>query len=164
MAWARRWVAPDHPHWDQAGVRRPRDKRGRFPRRFDRFQEEAAAAPLRPDVVALVATLRAAGAAIAIVSGRSARYQRASEATLTYGDVPFDRVHMRPVDDMRADHVLKSEILEQFVHATGQLPAGAIDDRTDIAAVWCEADIATVIVDTSPAMLEPPTRAADPSR
>lgn len=70
-----------------------------------------------------------------IVTGRNERFRKLTESWLTWNDIPFSRLTMRPDKDQRADHLLKQDILNGFL-SEGQEIAFAVDDRQQVVDMW----------------------------
>lgn len=70
-----------------------------------------------------------------LVSGRSEEYRKVTETWLTWNDIPFSRLIMRPLNDNRADHVVKQEILNGLLNE-GKKIAFVVDDRKQVVDMW----------------------------
>jgi len=87
-------------------------------------------------IVDLYKTLWASGVYdLLIVTGRNERFRKVTETWLTWNEIAFNRVLMRPLKDNRADNIVKGEILEQL-HSEGRDIAFAVDDRQQVVDMW----------------------------
>lgn len=66
-------------------------------------------------------------------TGRGEEYRTMTETWLRNNDIPYTKLYMRSKDDMRADHVIKIELLNQ-IRADGYNPIVAIDDRHSVVS------------------------------
>ena len=85
----------------------------------------------------LVTTIHADGTAVLLVSGRPENYRDATEAWLSKQGIPYDGLYMRPADDQRPDHIVKSQLLDGIL-ADGYEITLVIDDRPSVVAMWRE--------------------------
>jgi predicted kinase len=104
---------------------------GRSPYEWHRVGEDAP----NPPVVELVRSLRAAGNAIVVVSGRDGVARRATGAWLARHEIPHDALLMRPAGDNRRDSVVKREIFDRLIRHTWQV-RGVLDDRDQVVRMW----------------------------
>jgi predicted kinase len=104
---------------------------GRSPYAWHRVGEDAP----NPPVVELVRSLRAAGNAIVVVSGRDGVARRATEAWLARHEIPYDALLMRAAGDNRRDSVVKREIFDRRIRRTWQV-RGVLDDRDQVVRMW----------------------------
>ena len=72
---------------------------------------------------------------IIIVTGRNERFRPITETWLTWNAIEFERLLMRADKDMRADHIIKEEILDQLLNE-GKDIAFTIDDRQQVVDMW----------------------------
>ncbi len=72
---------------------------------------------------------------IIIVTGRNERFRPITETWLTWNTIEFERLLMRADKDMRADHIIKEEILDQLLNE-GKDIAFTIDDRQQVVDMW----------------------------
>jgi len=87
-------------------------------------------------VVDLYRTLWASGAYdLQIVTGRNEAFRKVTETWLTWNEIEFNRVLMRPDKDNRPDSIIKGEILAQLL-AEGRDIAFAVDDRQQVVDMW----------------------------
>ncbi|GAA2937992.1 NIF family HAD-type phosphatase [Microbacterium luteolum] len=70
-----------------------------------------------------------------VVSGRDETARRATEAWLTFNDVPFDRLLLRRTGDTRPDHIVKAEIYDSRI-APRFTVIGVVDDRRSVVKMW----------------------------
>lgn len=96
-------------------------------------------------VVHIVRTYAAAGFAVLIVSGRNARYRKATEAWLGAHGIAYSALHMRRARDFRKDAVLKSEVYEQEVRGKYAV-LFVLEDRDQTVAKWRELGLACLQV------------------
>ncbi|WP_270410766.1 phosphatase domain-containing protein [Microbacterium maritypicum] len=64
--------------------------------------------------------------ALIVVSGRDETARRATEAWLTFNEIPFDRLLLRRTGDQRADNIVEP-------HFT---VIGVVDDRRSVVEMW----------------------------
>lgn len=103
----------------------------RGPYDFDKVLEDL---PNEP-VVELVRSLKAAGHAIIVLSGRD---DVAMADTQTWLDVyggPVDEMYMRPANDRRKDWIVKLELFDQHIRNRFNV-RGVLDDRLQVARMW----------------------------
>ena len=70
-----------------------------------------------------------------IVTGRDEVFRGITETWLTWNEIPFNRVTMRPRKDQRADYHVKQDILNAFL-SEGHNIAFAVDDRQQVVDMW----------------------------
>lgn len=70
-----------------------------------------------------------------IVSGRPAVYQKVTELWLTFNDIEFHRLYMRPEGEQRPDDQVKEEMLRE-IRSEGKTILFTVDDRKSIVAMW----------------------------
>jgi predicted kinase len=104
---------------------------GRSPFEWHRVGEDAP----NPPVVELVRSLRAAGNAIVVVSGRDGVARRDTEAWLDRHDIPHDALLMRTAGDSRKDSIVKREIFDGRIRHVWQVK-GVLDDRDQVVRMW----------------------------
>lgn len=113
-------------------------------RDFYRFHAESIDCPAFADTVGLTQRAKAHGLAVVIVTGRESRWSFLTSLWLGEHRVDYDMLLMRATKDYRADKVIKAQILgEVLLHFR---PVLAVDDRPDIAEIWVDAGIPTVLV------------------
>lgn len=79
-----------------------------------------------------------------IITARAERYRDITEAWLDKHDVAYDKLVMRPHGDMRPDHEFKQEALDELERDREFLYA--MEDNPQVAAMWAENDIETIVV------------------
>jgi hypothetical protein len=104
---------------------------GRGPYEWHRVGEDAP----NPPVVELVRSLRAAGNAIVVVSGRDGVARRATQAWLARHEIPHDALLMRAERDNRRDSIVKREIFDRVIRRRWQV-RGVLDDRDQVVRMW----------------------------
>ena len=90
---------------------------------------------LNHPVAHIVRTYAANGATVLLVSGREARYRKATERWLEKHAVPYEALHMRPTRDFRKDAVVKTEIYHAHIHGQYEV-LFVLDDRTQVVEMW----------------------------
>lgn len=70
-----------------------------------------------------------------IVTGRPEQYRKITEQWLTWNEIPFDRLLMRPKNDQRPDHVVKQEFLAAM-QSRGMHIEFVVDDRKSVVDMW----------------------------
>lgn len=73
--------------------------------------------------------------ALIVVSGRDETARRATEAWLTFNEIPFDRLLLRRTGDQRADNVVKAEIYDTHIEPHFTV-IGVVDDRRSVVEMW----------------------------
>lgn len=81
---------------------------------------------------------------ICLVTGRPERYRAATEEWLAKHDIRYESLHMRPDGDLRADDIVKQEILGR--HFNSDEIAFVIDDRPRVIRMWREEGLFVVDV------------------
>ncbi len=76
-----------------------------------------------------------------LVSGRGEESRKVTEQWLTWNEIPFDRLLMRPAKDFRADYVIKEEILDKLL-SEGKNILFTVDDRQQVVDMWRKNGIA----------------------
>lgn len=77
------------------------------------------------------------GCKVIIVSGRKDEcYEQTRQWLHNYG-VPFDELHMRKVDDNRADYIVKKEIYDEHIKDKYNI-LFVLDDRDQVVRMWRE--------------------------
>lgn len=90
---------------------------------------------IHANILRLLRTMRAAGNAIVLCSGRDGGFRRLTELWLTFNQIHYDGLYMRAAGDHRKDHVVKTELLDQII-ADGFRPWLVVDDRSSVVAAW----------------------------
>ena len=113
----RNYVAQDKPDWKS-------------------FNAEMGADTPNAPIVALYKSLWASDAyELILVTGRNERSRSLTEQWLTWNEIPFDQILMRPDDDFRADHIIKEEILYRLKVAGKEIEFVG-DDRQQVVDMW----------------------------
>lgn len=73
--------------------------------------------------------------ALLVISGRDESARRATEAWLTFNEIPFDRLLLRRQGDQRADDVVKAELYDDFISPHFEV-IGVVDDRQAVVKMW----------------------------
>lgn len=73
--------------------------------------------------------------AVLLCSGRPERCRGKTVEWLSRNDVEYTKLYMRPNDDRRPDHIVKSQILDGIL-ADGYEPIFVIDDRPSVVQMW----------------------------
>ncbi|TFI60277.1 hypothetical protein E2493_00765 [Sphingomonas parva] len=83
--------------------------------------------------------------AVLIVTARPDRedWRRTTLDWLALHDIPYDAIYMRPEGDIRADHLVKAEMLQRILD-DGYEPVLVIDDRPQVVRMWREHGITTL--------------------
>lgn len=74
---------------------------------------------------------------ILLTTGRPENYRTVTEAWLERAGLAWHRLYMRPENDTRPDHVVKSQILDGIL-ADGFEPILVVDDRQSVVDMWRE--------------------------
>jgi predicted kinase len=104
---------------------------GRSPYDYDRVLEDTP----NHRVVELVRTLKAAGYAILVTSGRDSICRSDTLLWLEAEDVPFDDLFMRTQDDRRKDSIVKRELFDANIRHNYNV-RGVLDDRDSVVLLW----------------------------
>lgn len=70
-----------------------------------------------------------------IVSARPEQYRQLTEQWLTWNNIEFDQLLMRPDNDQRPDHLIKEEMLKTL-QSEGKKIAFVVDDRKSVVEMW----------------------------
>ncbi len=114
---------------------------GRSPYDWHRVGEDAP----NPPVVELVRSLRAAGNAIVVVSGRDGVARAATQAWLHRHEIPHDALLMRAAGDNRRDSIVKREIFDDRIRQVWHVK-GVLDDRDQVVRMWRDLGLTCVQV------------------
>lgn len=93
--------------------------------------------PIVGPVADIVDMYAADGAAILLCSGRPEKCREKTVEWLGRNDIEYARLYMRPDDDRRPDHIVKSQILDGIL-ADGYEPIFVLDDRASVVNMWRE--------------------------
>ncbi|MFA9289478.1 MAG: AAA family ATPase [Weeksellaceae bacterium] len=77
------------------------------------------------------------GCKVIIVSGRKDECYEQTRQWLHNHGVPFDELHMRKVDDNRADYIVKKEIYDEHIKDKYNI-LFVLDDRDQVVRMWRE--------------------------
>lgn len=116
----------------------------RFKADFRRFHAESIYCPANPAVLELACRAHAAEYSVLVVTGREESWRDLTSRWLKANGVPFEGLYTRGLGGYRPDHVVKAEIEREI--SERYRARLAVDDRSDTAAVWLAAGIATVLV------------------
>lgn len=94
-------------------------------------------APIGP-VLRVMRLLRNAGSECWVWTGRSAEVLTDTRGWLAKHDATPNELRMRPVGDLRPDHVLKAEWLDGLTRPDRARVAGVFEDRDSVVAMWRE--------------------------
>jgi hypothetical protein len=72
---------------------------------------------------------------VVIFSGRSDEARDLTVNWLDKHEIPYDALYMRKEGDIRHDHIVKKEILDQAI-ADGWKPILFVDDRKQVVDMW----------------------------
>lgn len=75
-----------------------------------------------------------------IVTGRSSIYRAVTEAWLTWNNITYDNLYMRPEGDNRNDSIIKQEILDYLIQQDHNI-LFTVDDRQRVVDMWRRNDI-----------------------
>lgn len=104
---------------------------------WDAFFDGIPDDPIVGPVADIVDMYAADGAAILLCSGRPEKCREKTQEWLNKNDVEYTRLYMRPDDDRRPDHIVKSQILDGIL-ADGYEPIFVLDDRASVVNMWRE--------------------------
>lgn len=74
---------------------------------------------------------------ILILSGRPEKYRAITEQWFIWNEIPFTRILMRGLNDMRSDVIVKKEMLDALL-TEGHKIAFVVDDRNSVVDMWRE--------------------------
>lgn len=72
---------------------------------------------------------------VLLCSGRPEQCREKTVEWLSRNDVEYTKLYMRPDDDRRPDHIVKSQILDGII-ADGYEPIFVLDDRPSVVNMW----------------------------
>ena len=72
-----------------------------------------------------------------LVSGRGEESRKLTEQWLSWNNIPFENLLMRPMKDSRPDVVIKKEILDSL-RSQGKEILFVVDDRQQVVDMWRE--------------------------
>ncbi|WP_065328187.1 phosphatase domain-containing protein [Tritonibacter mobilis] len=70
-----------------------------------------------------------------LVSGRGEEHRKLTETWLTWNEIPFERLLLRPENDFRPDVEIKQEILN-LLRSEGKEISFVVDDRNSVVEMW----------------------------
>lgn len=70
-----------------------------------------------------------------LVTGRNERFRKLTEQWLSWNEIPFSRILMRADRDLRADHIIKEEVLDQLLEEGKEIEF-TVDDRQQVVDMW----------------------------
>ncbi|HET6152017.1 MAG TPA: hypothetical protein VFE15_03625 [Marmoricola sp.] len=114
-------------------------------RNFHAFHSASVSCPPYPEVLEVVEAARASGLAILVVTAREARWSFHTALWLREHGIAYDEMLMRRTGDHRPDSAVKTQIARRLVRRYD--PVLAVDDRTEIIAVWHRFGISSRHVD-----------------
>lgn len=101
-----------------------------------RFNAEMGEDTPNHPVVALYHTLWDSGLyEMIFLTGRCETFRAVTEQWLTWNEIPFTRMLMRPNKDNRADHLIKEELLDRLL-SEGAVIEFVVDDRQQVVDMW----------------------------
>lgn len=89
-----------------------------------------------PEVILTINLLRAAGAFIVFVTGRSSEVWEQTDAWLKEHVGFSSPVYMRKAGDHRQDNIVKGELLDLILETYGDNIAGVFDDRKQVVDMY----------------------------
>ena len=104
---------------------------------WDAFFDGISDDPIVGPVADIVDMYAADGAAILLCSGRPEKYREKTVEWLGRNDIEYTQLYMRPDDDRRPDHIVKSQILDGIL-SDGYEPIVVLDDRASVVNMWRE--------------------------
>lgn len=99
---------------------------------FSEMDKDACHEPIRKLIEILIQKTP-----IVLCSGRPEDYRNETEMWLASNLILYNKLYMRPSGDMRADHIVKAELLDK-IRANGYEPWLVIDDRPTVVKMWRE--------------------------
>lgn len=97
---------------------------------------------VNPYVAEAFHSLKDAGHAVILASGRNERSRAATEQWFADNGLRgWQKLYMRKADDFRSDDIVKREILDEIVADYGKKPDMVFDDRPRVVRMWREEGI-----------------------
>lgn len=124
------------------------------PKSWDKFFAEMGKDTVHVDIAWMVRKLNE-HASVILVSGRPENYRNTTVAWLIANNIYHDALYMRPEGDMRADYIVKSQILDGILDDGWNIRL-VIDDRPSVVAMWRESGLTCVQCDPSPESITTP--------
>ena len=87
----------------------------------------------------------AKGVSIVLVSGRDSSCRYETEKWLEHHQIPYNKLYMREVGDMRKDTIVKKEIFDTHIKDKYNVRV-VIDDRPCVVRMWRDMGLNTMIV------------------
>jgi phosphoglycolate phosphatase-like HAD superfamily hydrolase len=85
---------------------------------------------------------------IIICTGRPSSHRSQTVSWLMHHCVPWSVLHMRAAGDLRSDHVVKKEMLDNL-RSAGIVPWLAVDDRPSVIAMWRSNGVPCLAMDSA---------------
>ncbi len=101
-----------------------------------RFHREMGDDTPKQDVIDTFHALQDSGLVGVLVSARSEQDRRQTELWLTFAEVRYERLVMRPMDQADWDDTLVKLHMLRVLRADGLDPAIVLDDRDSVVAMW----------------------------
>lgn len=102
-----------------------------------------------PYVVELYKALQSLGYFMVLCTGRPSNYLEVTSNWLFNNDLTYNELHMRKAGDMRADTIVKQEMLDYFINSGKYNISFCVDDRPDVVKMWRSNGIPCFQVDDS---------------
>ena len=98
---------------------------------FEKAGEDAVCVPVR----SILYPFHDRGTTVIVCSGREDEYREVTEDWLAHWGVPFDRLLMRPTDDVRSDDIVKRELYDEYINGKYNIIC-VFDDRPRVVRMW----------------------------
>lgn len=105
------------------------------PKNYKAFHKECVNDSPIWSIIEIARTLKRDGHRIIICSGRSDEVEAETRDWLSFVDVEFDGLYMRPAGDYRKDSELKALMLQE-IYKDGFDPILVFDDRQQVVDMW----------------------------
>lgn len=106
------------------------------PPNWKSFNSEIGADTPKKPIVSLYTSLWDSGKyEIIILTGRMEAQRQHTEQWLTWNNIPFKSLLMRPDNDFRADYIVKEELLNDLL-SQGKDILFTVDDRQQVVDMW----------------------------
>lgn len=116
-------------------------------RDFNAFHSQSIECPAYPSVLEVIKEARSSGLVTVIVSAREERWSFLTALWLREHEVEYSDMFLRANGDSRPDAAVKREIGARIMQHYD--PVLALDDRTDLIAIWHEFGVPTRLVSVS---------------
>lgn len=113
---------------------------------FNHFHVGAALCPPIGSTLRWVASQRALGHAVLVVTSRKQQWEYQTRMWLRKWEVDIDGLFMRADDDDRPDAAVKRDILARIRDRSGHRVIAAIDDNPNVIALWEAEGIPVTVV------------------